>query len=136
MAIIKWDEDSFSVKIPSIDAQHHKLFDLINHLHDGITAGETEKVVERLLIDLWNYTQEHFAYEEQLQQKVNYEKYYEHKIMHDILRNQVVDFQQQFIRGEVKIDQELTSFLVKWLLNHIAVDDRDYRAVMLRHQII
>ena len=48
-----------------------------------------------------------------------------HKKVHELFIRRVTDFTLRSARGEDIVD-ELHSMLSKWLLNHIANEDRDY----------
>lgn len=130
MAIFEWNEDTFSVKVPSIDAQHRQLFTMVNELHSALEAQASETSLMLLLNELSRYAYEHFDYEEAMQEKAGYQKLNEHIIEHNNLRNSVVNFHERFTRGEVKLDLEIFNFLVNWLLNHVLVADKDFSAVM------
>ncbi|MCA9557536.1 MAG: hemerythrin domain-containing protein, partial [Myxococcales bacterium] len=65
MALFEWSDD-YSVKVPSIDAQHKQLVGLLNELHDGMFSGAGMAHLESVLGGLIEYTAHHFAHEEEL----------------------------------------------------------------------
>lgn len=71
----------------------------------------------KTLGDLIDYTKRHFAAEEALMQRSKYPGYPEHKVFHDKLTAQVVQFQSEFAAGKSTI--QLLQFLKDWLQHHI-----------------
>ncbi|MGA2457536.1 MAG: hemerythrin domain-containing protein [Terriglobales bacterium] len=65
MALVTWDT-SYSVSVKSCDAEHQKLFDLINQLHEAMRLGQGRAIVGPVVQELENYTQTHFRAEEAL----------------------------------------------------------------------
>ena len=68
MALMVWD-NSFSVNVKEIDAQHQKLIALINDLHDAMKTGKAKDVLGKILSDLTDYTVYHFGNEERLSRR-------------------------------------------------------------------
>lgn len=125
MTLFAWSDD-YSVKIPSIDAQHHKLVDMLNSLHEGMTAGKGSETLERLLIDLVDYTVHHFAYEEKLFAEHGYPLAAEHSEEHKNLVAQVLEFKQRYDTGSAQINMQVMRFLKDWLIKHILGSDKGY----------
>lgn len=123
--LIEWT-DEFSVDVPSIDAQHKKLVDLINDLNAAMENGETDAVLGRIFADLLAYTERHFAYEEQLFEKTGFAASDAHCREHEALRDKVTDLQGRLQRGEFMLGVEVMSFLRDWLTQHIMVSDKAY----------
>jgi hemerythrin-like metal-binding protein len=65
LALVTWDT-SYSVSVKSCDAEHQKLFDLINQLHEAMRLGQGRAIVGPVVQELENYTQTHFRAEEAL----------------------------------------------------------------------
>ena len=61
--MLNWDE-KYSVGIQSIDQQHHKLFDLLNHLLSAMKQGQAATVTNKIISELSNYAIIHFQKEE------------------------------------------------------------------------
>ena len=60
MASYGWN-DSCSVGIPAIDAQHKQLFALIAQLHEAMKKGQSKTVLAQVLGELVTYTIKHFS---------------------------------------------------------------------------
>ena len=63
MALMKWDE-SFSVGVKEIDAQHQKLVAMINELHAAMKEGKVHDVLGEIISGMAKYTIFHFETEE------------------------------------------------------------------------
>ncbi len=127
--IMRWS-DSLSVGIDSIDGQHKVLIDLINTLFREMNSGNGKQAISSALSKLIEYTGSHFAFEEDLFEKHNYEGNDAHKEIHKKLVAQVVDFQTQFESGKKDISLELMEFLKDWLIEHIKGTDKKYSSFL------
>jgi hemerythrin len=129
MPIVTWTE-AYSVKIKSIDDQHKKLFELINKLHEAMSAGKARQVLSEIFTELTEYTVKHFAYEEGLMAKYGYPGYLAHKPQHEKLTAQVQDLQRRHQQGELALSLEVSNFLKDWLTEHILKTDQKYSAFL------
>ncbi|MCA9598423.1 MAG: hemerythrin family protein [Myxococcales bacterium] len=134
MALFAW-KDEYSVKVPSIDVQHKKLVELLNELHEAMTQGKSTEHLGHVLGGLIKYTAEHFAYEEKLFAQSGYPHAKEHKLEHERLKKQVLDFQKKFTSGEARISIELLRFLKDWTSNHILGSDKRYSAHLVQANV-
>ena len=71
MSLFAWNE-TYSIGVTEIDAQHRRLFSLADELHSAMNAGKGKAVLRKVLHDLITYTQTHFAAEERMMQKCGY----------------------------------------------------------------
>src|SRR4029077_1259800 len=99
MSLFQW-KDEHLVGQPEIDSQHKRLFQLADQLHAAMTTGKGKDVMLKTLGDLIDYTKRHFAAEEALMQRSKYPSYAEHKVFHDKLTAQVVQFLTEFAAGK------------------------------------
>ena len=123
MAYMEWTRDLES-GIPVIDAQHKRIIEFINELHDARQSGsasETNQVMEGLL----NYTVTHFEFEEGLQEKAGYPFLKAHQRIHEIFMKKIADIRSRSTAGE-EVAHELLTLLKGWLVSHIRSEDRDY----------
>jgi len=125
--LIVWS-DRYSVGIARIDAQHRKLVDLINELHEAMLEGRGNDVIEKTLDALAAYTVTHFASEEGLMKQCAYPGYAEQKAEHVRLLAQVKLLQEKSRTKGIALTLELASFLKHWLIDHIAALDKKYTA--------
>lgn len=129
MPFLMWS-GNYSVRIQAMDEQHRKLVDLINQLHDGISAGKGQAVLCQVLDALADYTRTHFTAEERLMQSGGFPGFAKHKAEHDALISKVKAIQKQAQAGQTEIGSGLLSFLREWLINHIMGSDKAYSAYL------
>ena len=125
MALMTW-KNEYSVNINVIDSQHKRLVDLLNQIFDASQAGQGKTVVEKILNDLVTYTKVHFSTEEDFMKKHSYPGFPQHKVAHDKLTKQVLEFQQEYRAGRSTLSVELMQFLRDWLQGHIVGTDKLY----------
>jgi len=63
MPIVSW-KDEYLINVEEIDIQHRKMVDLVNNLHASVEARVDKSELEKLLIELVEYTRMHFSTEE------------------------------------------------------------------------
>lgn len=127
MAFINWSEN-LSVGVKLFDNDHKELISLANRLHDSITVGSQQSVLLPILNELLKYTIFHFGREEGMMLQYAYPAYEKHKAEHDALVEKVQDYHNQVLAGKTSISLSLIGFLKDWLVNHIMVSDKEYRA--------
>jgi len=133
---IKWTP-SLSVSVPSIDKQHKKLVSYINQLYEAMEMGKAKKIIPDLIENLADYTVYHFKHEEDLFKKYGYNKYTEHKQVHESFVNKVVEYKGKYESGQnLAVILELSKFLKDWLVKHIMKTDHEYVEFMSEHNII
>lgn len=118
--IFKWD-NSFSVANEEIDQQHKMLFDLANSIGDDLNQQQIKKNI----IVLYKYTQEHFAAEEQMMQRISYPKFEEHKELHKDLITKLDTISAQPFEDDESVYDFIT-FVYDWLTHHILNKDMDF----------
>lgn len=123
--LVQWS-DSLATGIPLIDDQHKTLCSLINALHRAMREHESDKVMERLLAELKDYTVTHFSTEEQIFGHSDYPSSREHAAIHKKFVETVQDFALNMKSGKAKVSMDLLSFLKDWLIKHIQGTDQTY----------
>lgn len=125
MAFLSWHE-RFSLGNAEIDAQHKKLFELVNHFDDAIKEGRTEEL-GRILDDLLANTVLHFEFEETLLKQRGFPKRAEHERMHRELMAQIRDLRHVMAEGGHISTKAIVRFLADWLTSHILREDLEYK---------
>lgn len=120
---IVWDS-KLDTGIEVIDAQHKRIVEYINDLEIAKKKLD-KKMVNDIIEQLIDYTQSHFGFEEEMLEQAGYKFLKPHKKVHELFIRRVTDITMRSAKGE-DIADELHSMLTKWLLNHIANEDRDY----------
>ncbi len=124
MAFIKWS-DEYSVGVIEIDDQHKKLFEMIDDFYDAMRA-DNKKALEDLLNSLAEYTMYHFRTEENYFDKFRYADSEKHKKEHQVFVDKVLDVKSSMQSGKFVISVDVTNFIKKWILDHVAVTDKKY----------
>jgi hemerythrin len=123
--LFEWKTE-YSVNIAEIDAQHKELFRIAGELNNAMAAGHGKAILTDTLERLIAYTKKHFAHEERLMQLHKYPDYGGHKLQHDKLTGQVLDFQRDVKEGKLLVTLDIMRFLHNWLENHILKTDKLY----------
>ena len=126
MEILKWN-DSLSVKNENIDSQHKKIIELTNNLIKNSNASYNSEIVSETLRDLLLHYRTHFQDEEKLLKEKNYPKLDEHIKIHEKFIYDVAMFCKNVIEMDNTLTIKLTKFLVDWVVEHVSVDDQDYK---------
>lgn len=113
---ITWQDD-LDTGIDVIDQQHRRIVAMINQLANGAPEAAGE-----VIADLLDYTQSHFAFEEELMAVAGYPLTDAHRRIHDMFARRVLRYQERHRAGEDVVD-ELRDLLSTWLFNHIRNDD-------------
>ena len=108
---IEWSPIIFATGIPKIDAQHKRLFDIINKLDRSIKAGAAKPELKRVLDELGYYIKFHFGDEEAHQQRYNFPGYLDHKTLHEKLPGPVTDYYTDFMARKLTDPNYLLTFL-------------------------
>ena len=129
---IKWDDKLYSIKIPSVDAQHREIFEIA----EGIEKIQPDYDPVNLLLllrRLYSYTYYHFSTEEDLFAHYNYPDKDAHIRLHDAFTKTI---KQKFLMlksGFSPDPEELLNFLAEWIETHIKREDRRYSEYFLKH---
>ena len=125
MAFVDWKPE-WSVKVAEIDAQHKKLFDLINAYYDGIKAGKADDAVGKAIDGLLDYTKYHFTHEEKLMQKYGYPALATQQAEHKLFIDKIADFKKRLVEKKLLMPIEVSNYLKSWLTGHILQQDMKY----------
>lgn len=129
-------KDSFELGIPPMDIQHKKLVGMVVTAKDLISDAEAGvdcyDEISLVLKELESYTIEHFQDEEALLVLKGYTKLEAHKEKHDDFIARVHEFLDSDIDyNQLEVLEEVTQFLLDWVVEHIITEDRKYLAVMM-----
>jgi hemerythrin-like metal-binding protein len=129
LPLITWKE-SYSVGIPTIDAQHKQLVALINALHDGMRNGLGNEMLSGVFDSLIKYTETHFKDEERMLAVRGYPTLLAHKAQHADFVTDARKLAADFKAGRVALSMPVMSFLKTWLTTHILDSDQQYAAYL------
>lgn len=124
MSRIEWS-DALSVGNDLLDGQHQTLINMINTLDDP-ALGEEE--LGEVIFGLLEYAATHFRDEEAFFVDAAPEIVQEHFQSHTVFISTAYKYVQRFQRGEaLALRQPVYEFLRDWLVDHIMVEDMQYK---------
>jgi hemerythrin len=132
-------KDEYSVGIPSIDEQHKYFFEITNRMID--LAEGLEPTHEKLLVvmgELGDYAMYHLSTEEGYFDKFAYEGAPEHVKVHNLYRQKIADYLKMAEDPKsdlAKLIDEVASYSIDWLSNHILFMDKKYTVFFKEHGI-
>lgn len=133
MAIVEWDE-TLSVGVREIDAQHQGLLRLINELHEAMKEGKSRDILASLVSRLKDYARAHFSTEEKYMRQTAFPGFEEHRVQHDKFIEKVLDFELEMSEGKTS-PLEVARFLMDWYVRHVKGTDRKYAGHLQSHGI-
>jgi hemerythrin len=115
----------FMFGIEKIDSDHRHLIGIFNRMSEKADQKESNDFM-KIIDELEKYSNYHFANEETLMKKANFDEIDEHVIQHQIFRQKIDDFKTSIRFGSSMLQSEIIDFLRKWLLKHIMECDAKY----------
>lgn len=125
MDFLPW-RTCFDSGIPEIDDQHRQLVGLINLLADEMLAGCSVGTMNSILDELERYADRHFAFEESVWERhLGSEAAAAHRIRHAGFREALEPLRQVQAKDRAPSEslKDVLSFIVRWLVTHILVED-------------
>jgi len=123
--MLEWSA-KLSVGIESIDLQHHYFIDLLNRLSIELEGDDTE--YQALLIDeLASFARQHFVGEENIMYRLGFPGLEHHRECHQQLLEKLNGQVGLYLLGMLEAG-EITSYLAKWLVQHIVQEDQKISA--------
>ena len=132
MAFITWKKE-FEVGYAKVDDQHKELVRIINSLADAMGSGKGKDVLNKIIVELMNYTVYHFALEEKYMTQYRYADIQTHKAEHAKFIAEVTAFKKDFDSGVLGLSLKVLQFLSDWLKTHIMGTDQKYSDCFTRN---
>jgi len=124
MSKIEWD-DSMSVNVDLIDAQHKMLIQKLADLSAAFRRGLEQNKIMKTLDFMIDYTDFHFSAEEKVMEENDYPRLKEQKQQHEkfrgTLNNILEDYKEEGTTAEIATT--INVFLLNWLIKHIMGSD-------------
>ena len=123
---VEWRE-SLAIGVEEIDNQHKELILRFSSLLSACEGGKGVAELRSLLSFLDEYVIKHFSDEEALQRRYEYPDYAEHRKLHEYFIGQVSDLKKEIAAEGVAVHHvlEVNNMLLKWLIHHISVVDKN-----------
>jgi len=124
--LVVWDE-AYSVGFEHIDNQHKRLITMINTLSAACKMGDAAADIAYLKVinSAMDYAKTHFSDEEKYMREAGYPELRKHKKQHKKFVTDIKKSVKLFEKGKTT-PIEMVDFLKNWLLEHIAVSDKQY----------
>lgn len=129
--------DKYKTGIDLVDKEHRRLFEIIKETNDLIQNDllhDKYDEIMRLLVELKDYTEFHFADEEMLMEKMHYPELAAQKRAHTAFVERLVEIDLSELddmdNNQQTYLQELIQFLLGWLANHIIGMDKKIAVYM------
>jgi hemerythrin-like metal-binding protein len=94
-----------------MDAQHQRLFDIINSIYDAVDSGASFHKLQSIFKDVFDFTAYHFAKEEALLEQQSFPKLGEHKIIHQQLVQRVQELMEDLKAEQPGSPEKVKLFL-------------------------
>ena len=122
MTLIEWREE-FCTGVKGVDSEHEELIKQISSIYDLIdNKADKERVIDSLG-DIYGSISAHFALEEQMMEKHNYNHYQEHKADHERLLDDIQDITEKCESAAELDGEEFKKLLNEWFLVHFKTHD-------------
>lgn len=133
-----WDE-KYTVGIPSLDAQHKDFFNTANHIVDLASNPETDRdTLLSAVKELEQHGAEHLATEEKYFDEFLYPEAASHKREHQVYVEKIDNFIKELSNPDADTKlwaEEIASYAMYWLSNHILIVDKNYTPFMKEHGV-
>ena len=125
MALISWD-DTISVNVAEIDAQHRNVVEVVNHLHQAMKLKMGRDTIAQILAQLIAETRTHFGDEERLMSTYGYPQadLDRHKSDHERLLQEIEDLERRFSDGDLLMSFSIMMDVRAWAMKHIVTADK------------
>lgn len=118
----------FTTGLLDVDAQHHKLVEVINRFGDLVIQQETAKPeqLQAIFDELAAYARYHFDSEESLMEAAPLDPGYiaQHRAVHNSFMEEVASLRRRMQTEQQHLGHKLLEFLSHWLAYHILGDDQ------------
>lgn len=119
---MRWNE-SFSVGVDEIDAQHRKLVEMLGNLLEEMKSGRGKAVMAKTIEEMLDYAKEHFATEDKYMKLYKYPESNSHRREHEKFVETARSFYESYLNGSLTAI-DLMNFLKNWLVEHILGSDK------------
>jgi len=133
--LIEWTP-AISAGNQTIDDEHRKLISIINTLYLAIKKGEEFAAIETTYRELMEYTDYHFAHEQELMVSSSYPDYEQHKRQHDTFVEKLEGLFDEYRNGGQQSGIDLMSLLGSWWTSHINTSDKKLGAFLGADQTV
>ena len=133
--MLEWD-DSFSIGVDKIDAQHKQLFCKVKQLSLLLKDGAECSDLRQSADFMKEYFQQHMQHEEDLMESVGYPHLDVHPERHAAFMDMCIDMHMAIALGDRELIEDVLEFLETWLVDHVAMEDAQIGRYMISHGVV
>lgn len=134
MALIRWN-DSYSVKVAKLDAQHKSVIEMINNLAESMRNGQGAAAVHPTLAALTEYFRIHTEDEENSMRQSRYQELSDHMDKHRQFQLRLERLNSDLEKTGSEDAVPLLCLLRDIILEHMLETDQAYSAHLNAHGI-
>jgi hemerythrin len=137
MALIEW-RDEFCTGVKGVDYEHQELIKQINAIYEMIDDNADKENVLDSLGDIYGSISAHFALEEQMMERHDYDYFKEHQADHERLLDDIQDISDAYEKAEKLDDERFKKRLNGWFQIHFATHDSRLHALahLINHEVV
>lgn len=122
MSLIEWRQE-YCTGIEGVDFEHEQLIRQINEVYELIeNSGDRVQVIDSLG-EIYGSISAHFALEEQMMLRHDYDHYPQHRADHERLLDDIRDITEEFEQSVSLDDARLKQKLADWFQLHFKTHD-------------
>jgi len=128
MSLFTWKPE-YSVNDAVLDEHHQKLFSVINLVYENVMNSREIDCVLPKIDQLSEYTNYHFAAEEQHMREMGFPGIEDHVARHREFTHTIETLRASYNNNDLEVSRDLIIVLGEWLLQHVLKEDRKYAAL-------
>lgn len=114
-----------------IDKEHQELIQAVNKLLEACNSGKGRSSMDETIKFLNNYVQQHFAHEEQLQERSGYPGIAAHKLFHENYKKTLKEITSRISASGSGITELINlNKHIRVLISHISTEDKKLGAFL------
>lgn len=122
MSLIEWRKE-YCTGIDGVDFEHEELIRQINEVYKFIENQVDKDLVIDCLGEIYGSISAHFALEEQMMLRHDYDHYPQHRADHERLLDDIRDITEEFEQSVTLDDDRLKQKLADWFQVHFKTHD-------------
>ena len=137
MTLIEWREE-FCTGVPGVDYEHQKLIEDINSIYTLVDDQAGREDIIDSLSDIYGSISAHFALEEQMMERHNYDHFKEHQADHERLLDDIREITEEFENATELNEHKFKQKLNDWFQLHFSTHDSRLHSLahLINHQAV
>ncbi|HTP65724.1 MAG TPA: bacteriohemerythrin [Geobacteraceae bacterium] len=128
MPLVTWYK-SYSVNNEELDNHHRHLFDILNRMYDSCLPAANLECAEKVIEELIEYADYHFAAEEKYMTEKGYKRIDEHRQEHRYFLDKLLGLRNCAHKDDYEYKKEIMAFIGNWILKHVTVEDKKFSKI-------